>query len=67
MGRARFEELRFYQYIRKQKQGAETFGEKHILEPHSAYDILAARELTQFPNSQIPDPQSLISQIEGEA
>ena len=45
----------YINYIRDQKQGAQTFGEKHIQESAPTYEITSERDLPQFPNPQPPD------------
>jgi len=43
----------YINYIRKQKQGSKTFGDKYIREPDLVYEITA-----EFPNPQFPNPQT---------
>ena len=45
----------YINYIRDQKQGAQTFGEKHIQEPNLVYETTPGQEPPKFPNSQIPN------------
>jgi four helix bundle protein len=48
----------YINHIHRQKQGVQTFGEKHIQESGIAYDASATYGLTESP---IPNPQSPIS------
>ncbi|MGD2207137.1 MAG: four helix bundle protein [Anaerolineae bacterium] len=45
----------YIRFIRKQKQGAETFGEKLVHEPGIIYEIISEPPNSTFPDSQIPD------------
>ncbi len=53
----------YINYIRDQKQGAQTFGEKHIQEPAIAYETASDQEP---PIPQSPNPKSPISQTKGD-
>ena len=44
----------YINYIRRSKQGAQTFGQEYIKEPSVFYDVAPSLEPTEFPNSPVP-------------
>jgi four helix bundle protein len=45
----------YINYIRKQKQGADTYGDKYVHEPGVIYDATFGREFAKFPTPEFPN------------
>jgi len=45
----------YINYIRKQKQGADAYGDKHVHESDILYDIIPGREFAEFPTPEFPN------------
>lgn len=50
----------YINYIRRQRQGAETYGDKFVHEPSVGYEIVSDDESAEFPTPDLPTPDPCI-------